>query len=163
MTKWPFYVIKDSRLFWFQAYGPSLTPTPLIALQLMMLTRGWRYPEMLLAALIRGVSRKRTNNDLQNNAHKAKDQVTRTPLKTGDGLRCSDRVGSSCSTSGTCQISQFSFKSSFFFWSLCRLSLFDLRIQISPLVSSNYSCIFGTRWPNDHSMSLRTLDCFGWP
>ena len=43
MTKWPFYVIKDSRLFWFQAYGPSLTPTPLIALQLMMLTRGWRY------------------------------------------------------------------------------------------------------------------------
>jgi hypothetical protein len=30
MTKWPFYVIKDSRLFWFQAYGPSLTPTPLI-------------------------------------------------------------------------------------------------------------------------------------
>jgi hypothetical protein len=33
--------------------------------------------------------------------HKAKDRVTRTPLKTVDELRCSGRVGSSCSTSGT--------------------------------------------------------------
>jgi hypothetical protein len=29
------------------------------------------------------------------------DRVTRTPLKTGDELRCSGRVSSSCSTSGT--------------------------------------------------------------
>jgi hypothetical protein len=33
--------------------------------------------------------------------HKTKDQVTRTPLKTRDELRCSGRVGSSCSTCGT--------------------------------------------------------------
>jgi hypothetical protein len=30
-----------------------------------------------------------------------KDRVTRTPLKNGGELRCSGRVGSSCSTSGT--------------------------------------------------------------
>jgi hypothetical protein len=45
--------------------------------------------------------RKRTNNDLQNTTQKTKDQVTRTPLKTGDELRYSGRVSSSCSTSGT--------------------------------------------------------------
>ena len=32
---------------------------------------------------------------------KTKDRVTRTPLKSGGELRCSGRVGSSCSTSGT--------------------------------------------------------------
>jgi hypothetical protein len=32
--------------------------------------------------------------------YKTKDRVTRTPLKTGGELRCSGRVGSSCSTSG---------------------------------------------------------------
>jgi hypothetical protein len=33
--------------------------------------------------------------------HKTKDQVTRISLKTGGELRCSGRVSSSCSTSGT--------------------------------------------------------------
>jgi hypothetical protein len=33
--------------------------------------------------------------------HKTKDRVTRTLLKTGGELRCSGRVSSSCSTSGT--------------------------------------------------------------
>jgi hypothetical protein len=33
--------------------------------------------------------------------HKTTDRVTRTPLKTGGELRCSERVSSSCSTSGT--------------------------------------------------------------
>jgi hypothetical protein len=33
--------------------------------------------------------------------NKTKDRVTRTPLKTGGKLRCSGRVNSSCSTSGT--------------------------------------------------------------
>jgi len=33
--------------------------------------------------------------------HKTKDRVTRTPLKTGDELRCSGRLSSSCSTSDT--------------------------------------------------------------
>ena len=44
----------------------------------------------------------RTNNDLQNTTQKTKDRVTRTPLKTGSKLKCSERVSSSCSTSGTC-------------------------------------------------------------
>jgi hypothetical protein len=43
----------------------------------------------------------RTNSDLQNITHKTKDRVTRTPLKTGGKLRCSGRVSSSWSTSGT--------------------------------------------------------------
>jgi len=33
-----------------------------------------------------------TNNDLQNITHKAKERVTRTPLKTGGELRWSGRV-----------------------------------------------------------------------
>jgi hypothetical protein len=33
--------------------------------------------------------------------YKAKDRVTRTPLKTGGELRCSGRVSCSCYTSGT--------------------------------------------------------------
>jgi len=40
-------------------------------------------------------------NDLQNTRQKAKDRATRTPLNTGEELRCSGRVGSSSSTSGT--------------------------------------------------------------
>ena len=43
----------------------------------------------------------RTNNDLQKLTHKAKDCVTRTPLKTGGKLRFSGMVSSSCSTSGS--------------------------------------------------------------
>jgi hypothetical protein len=38
---------------------------------------------------------------LFNNISKTKDPVTQTPLKTGDELRCSGRVSSSYSTSGT--------------------------------------------------------------
>jgi hypothetical protein len=34
-------------------------------------------------------------------AHKTKDRVTRTSLKTGNELRCSGRESSYCSTSGT--------------------------------------------------------------
>jgi len=36
--------------------------------------------------------------------HKTKDWVTRTPLKTRGELRCSGRVSSSCSTSGTIHV-----------------------------------------------------------
>jgi hypothetical protein len=38
--------------------------------------------------------RKRTNeqNNLQSITHKTKDQVTRTPLKTGDEFKCSGRM-----------------------------------------------------------------------
>jgi hypothetical protein len=38
--------------------------------------------------------------------HKTNDPVTRTPLKTGGELRCSGRVSSSCSTSGTRRANQ---------------------------------------------------------
>jgi hypothetical protein len=44
---------------------------------------------------------KRTNNDLQNIIHKTQDRVPRNSLKPGGELRCSGRVSSSCSTSGT--------------------------------------------------------------
>jgi len=37
--------------------------------------------------------------------YKTKDQVTRTPLKTGSELGCSGRVSSSCSTSDTRRVS----------------------------------------------------------
>ena len=43
---------------------------------------------------------KRTNSDLQNMELKI-ECMTRTPIKTGGEIRCSGRVGSSCSTSGT--------------------------------------------------------------
>ena len=40
-------------------------------------------------------------NDLTKYTHKTKDRVTQTPRKTGGKLRCSGRVGSSCSNSDT--------------------------------------------------------------
>jgi len=48
--------------------------------------------------------RKKVQKDKQRSTkhtYKTKDRVTRTPIKTGGELRCSGRVGSSCSTSGT--------------------------------------------------------------
>ena len=45
--------------------------------------------------------KKTANNDLQNNAKKTKDWATRTSLKIGSELRCTGRVGNSCSKSGT--------------------------------------------------------------
>jgi hypothetical protein len=47
--------------------------------------------------------RKSTKDKLRStkHTHKTKDRVTRTPLNTECELRCSGRVSSSCSTSGT--------------------------------------------------------------
>jgi hypothetical protein len=42
--------------------------------------------------------RKRKNNDLQNNTQKTRDWTTTTPQKTGDEMRCSGKVTSSCFT-----------------------------------------------------------------
>jgi hypothetical protein len=42
---------------------------------------------------------KRTNNNLQNTTQKTKDWSTRTPQKTGDGLRCCGWISSSCPAS----------------------------------------------------------------
>ena len=47
---------------------------------------------------------KRTNNDLQNITQKSKVRVTMNLTKIWGELRCSRRVGSSCSTSGTCHV-----------------------------------------------------------
>ena len=44
---------------------------------------------------------KRTNNDLRITMHRTKDRGTPTPPKTQGELMCSERVSSSCSTSGT--------------------------------------------------------------
>ena len=44
---------------------------------------------------------KRKSTTGQTTIYKTKDRVIRTSLKTGGELRCSGRVGSSCSTSGT--------------------------------------------------------------
>ena len=41
--------------------------------------------------------------------YKTKDRVTRTPLKTEGELRCSGRVSSSCSTSGTIETTYYSY------------------------------------------------------
>jgi hypothetical protein len=45
--------------------------------------------------------RKRTNSDLQINTLYTIDRVTRAQLHTGGEHRCSGRISSSCSTSGT--------------------------------------------------------------
>ena len=47
---------------------------------------------------------KNTNIYLQNLTQKTKDRTIRTPLKTESELRSAGRVGSSCSTCGTCRI-----------------------------------------------------------
>jgi len=48
---------------------------------------------------------KRTNNDLQNTTQKTEYREIWTPLRTGDEHRCSGRISSSYSTSGTHRIS----------------------------------------------------------
>jgi hypothetical protein len=74
-------------------------------------------------------------------------RVTRTPLKPGGELRCSVRVSSSCSTSDTCRVNlvtnpvishEWGKDREVFTTSGC-LVLFDIRILITPLVSSNSS------------------------
>ena len=50
------------------------------------------------------MAKKKVQKDKQRSTkhtHKTKDRVTQTPLKTGGELRCSGRVSSSYSTSGT--------------------------------------------------------------
>ena len=48
-----------------------------------------------------GHKSKRTNTNLQNTTQKPKEKATLTPVKSGSELRCSRKVSSSCSTSGT--------------------------------------------------------------
>ena len=69
----------------------------------------WRYQRSNLKSYIEEEqttqwAKKKVQKDKQRSTkhtYKSKDRVTQTPLKTGDELRCSRRVSSSCSTSGT--------------------------------------------------------------
>ena len=45
--------------------------------------------------------KKKDTQLFRKHTHNTKDRVTRIPLRTGDELRCSGRVSSSCSTIGT--------------------------------------------------------------
>jgi hypothetical protein len=51
--------------------------------------------------MVKKRTRERTNNDLQNNTQKTEDREIRIPVRSGYELRCSGRVGSSCT--GSCQ------------------------------------------------------------
>ena len=51
--------------------------------------------------------------------HKTKDRMTRTPLKTGVELKCSGRVSSSCSTSGTSRVTLVTNPAVIFIYSYC--------------------------------------------
>jgi hypothetical protein len=77
------------------------------------LRRVWRYQREVIRNSTKGLNveeeqttqypKEKVQKDKQRSTtytYKAKDRVTRSPLKTGDELRCSGRVGSSCSTSG---------------------------------------------------------------
>ena len=45
--------------------------------------------------------KRKPENNLQSTIQETQDRETRTPLKTGDDIRCTGRVSSSCSTSTT--------------------------------------------------------------
>ena len=47
------------------------------------------------------MAKRKSTKGQQRSTHKAKDQTTRTPLKTGDDLKCSGRVIRSCPTNVT--------------------------------------------------------------
>ena len=49
--------------------------------------------------------RRKTNNNIQNTAHKCKNRAHRNPLATGGELKCSGRISSSWSTSKTHHVS----------------------------------------------------------
>jgi hypothetical protein len=70
---------------------------------------------------------------------KIKDRVTRTPLKTGSELRCSGRVN-------LLRLEIIPFFN-------CCLSFFDLRILITPLVSSN-SYIINIKLSKTYHLSI---------
>ena len=55
----------------------------------------------------KGKRTNRTNNDLKNTTQKSKHRATRTPLKTGNIIRCSGRVSSSCLTNDNHRVSKF--------------------------------------------------------
>ena len=87
----------------FQSYFCVFTQKPPHSLSIkkqlhIHIRRVWRYQREVITIRISKKNRqhndqkkkyKRTNNDLQN-TYKTKNRVTRTPLKTGGELRCSE-------------------------------------------------------------------------
>jgi hypothetical protein len=57
-----------------------------------------------LNPFLRSISVLKDKQRSTKHTHKTKDRVTRTSPKIGGELRCSERVGSSCSTSGTSRV-----------------------------------------------------------
>jgi len=56
------------------------------------LNRSIQIHDLLLEPTTQWPKEKRTKNNLQNNAQKTIDRAIRTPLKTGDELRCFRRL-----------------------------------------------------------------------
>ena len=81
---------------WLRGWGASL-PRPLASVIFDPKLRPWaeamnRRTDNTMA------KSKGTKNDLQNTTQKTKDWATRTSLKTKGELRCTGKVGGSCST-----------------------------------------------------------------
>ena len=76
-----------------------------------LLRRVWRYQREVIGIRLSKKNRqynaqkKKYKRRSTKHTHKTKDRVTRTPLKIGGELKCSERVGSSCSPSGTHRVS----------------------------------------------------------
>ena len=117
----------------------------------LVITRVWRYqrgnqnPQIEKEQTTQWLKEKGQKDKQQSikHTHKIKDRVTRTPLKTGSELKCSGRVGKSCSKSGTRRVyflllccsywSMFSFLCSVLSTVVCLLVLFLLVIVFSDL------------------------------
>ena len=95
LLKWSKIVWSKGRYFWAQSN--------------ISLRRVWRYQRGNQNPYIEEEQttqwpKEKVQKDKQRSTkqtYKTKDRVTRTPVKTGGVLRCSERVNSSCSTSGT--------------------------------------------------------------
>ena len=69
--------------------------------------------------------------------YKTKDRVTRTPLKTGGELRCSGRVSSSCSTSGTRRVNLVT---NLVLNTIKQTNVFILTMPTKPVKRTHLSC-----------------------
>jgi len=91
---------------WSNPHCTKTSSNRQLARRNMCVKRVWRYQRIRISKKDRQHNDQkkkdiRTNNDLQNITHNTKDGVTRIPLKPGGELRCTRKVGSSCSSSGT--------------------------------------------------------------
>jgi len=98
-----------SSRFWFRVVMSDLPILVSNTISRWCIRRVWRYQRGNQNPYIEEKqtslwSKEKVQKDKQRSTkhiYKTKDRVTRTPLNTGGELRCSGRVSSSCSTSGT--------------------------------------------------------------